>query len=204
MKSLLTRYLLPATAVLLGLVCAGPAGAADGPVLITQTSALAGNVTPGDAPGFPVTLSLPGSYKLASNLSVTSGIRRNGIEIDAINITIDLNGFVISGASYNGILARHGGLVVKNGTITGNETGIRAANRSILTVDHMIIRDNSGTNSGGSIVSYPGPILITDSIITDRHGDVIIGDQGDVGRDRCLVRSSIILGNTCKEPALDR
>jgi hypothetical protein len=38
-------------------------------VLIDQNRALAGNVTPGDNPGFPVTLSLPGSYRLSGNLT---------------------------------------------------------------------------------------------------------------------------------------
>ena len=34
--------------------------AVDGVVLIDQNHALAGSVTPGDAPGFPVTISQPG------------------------------------------------------------------------------------------------------------------------------------------------
>ena len=48
--------------------------AVDGIVLIDQNRALAGNVTPGDAPGFPVTLSQPGSYRLSGNLRVDSKI----------------------------------------------------------------------------------------------------------------------------------
>jgi hypothetical protein len=35
--------------------------AVDGVVLIDQAHALAGNITPGDTPGFPVTISLPGA-----------------------------------------------------------------------------------------------------------------------------------------------
>src|SRR6185436_8638324 len=46
----------------------GSAFAVDGTILIDQNRALAGNVTPGDAPGFPVTISQPGSYKLSGNL----------------------------------------------------------------------------------------------------------------------------------------
>ena len=48
----------------------GSALAIDGVILIDQNKALAGNVTPGDAPGFPVTITLPGSYRLSSNLIV--------------------------------------------------------------------------------------------------------------------------------------
>ena len=49
------------------------ATATDGVVLIDQARALAGNVTPGDAPGFPVTISEPGSYRLASDLESDNG-----------------------------------------------------------------------------------------------------------------------------------
>jgi len=44
--------------------------AVDGVIPINQVRALAGNTTPGDAPGFPVTISQPGSYRLTGNLTV--------------------------------------------------------------------------------------------------------------------------------------
>ncbi len=62
---------------------------------IDQNKALAGNVTPGDAPGFPITISVPGSYKLMSNLQVPQGTA--GITITASRVTLDLNGFTIEG-----------------------------------------------------------------------------------------------------------
>ena len=37
-------------------------------MIITQAKALAGNITPGDAPGFPITLSRAGSYHFGGNL----------------------------------------------------------------------------------------------------------------------------------------
>ena len=64
-------------------------------VLIDQAGAAAGNITPGDAPGFPVTLSQPGSYRLVSNLVVTGDV--SAIQITADNVTIDLNGYSIIG-----------------------------------------------------------------------------------------------------------
>ena len=69
---------------------------ADGVVLIDQPAAEAGGVTPGDDPGFPVTLSRPGSYRLSGNLRLTNPTT-NGIEITAASVTVDLNGFVIEG-----------------------------------------------------------------------------------------------------------
>src|SRR5262249_48726920 len=75
-------------------------GVANAQVLINQADALAGNVTPGDAPGFPVTISQPGSYRLSSNLDVPShGL---GIDIQADDVSIDLNGFRIRGNAMSG------------------------------------------------------------------------------------------------------
>src|SRR2546423_9959248 len=73
-----------------------PAWAVDGVILIDQNKAMTGNVTPGDTPGFPVTISLPGSYRLASNLTVPDS-DTTAIRITAANVTLDLNGFAILG-----------------------------------------------------------------------------------------------------------
>src|SRR4030088_445528 len=70
--------------------------AVDGVILIDQNRALAGNVTPGDAPGFPVTISLPGSYRLSGNLTVPDA-NTTAIDVTTDNVTIDLNGFSIIG-----------------------------------------------------------------------------------------------------------
>jgi len=76
-------------------LAASPAWAVDGVVLIDQNRALAGNVTAGDAPGFPVTISQPGSYEISGNLTVPNGV--HGIEITASNVALNLNGFTIAG-----------------------------------------------------------------------------------------------------------
>ena len=65
-------------------------------VMIDQRTALAGKVTAGDAAGFPVTISESGSYRLNSNLVVTSPAT-TVIEITANDVTLDLAGFSIIG-----------------------------------------------------------------------------------------------------------
>ena len=70
--------------------------AVDGVVLIDQKLARAGNVSPGDTPGFPVTISQPGSYRLSENLIVADAAT-TAIHITADNVTLDLNGFSIIG-----------------------------------------------------------------------------------------------------------
>jgi hypothetical protein len=156
-RHLFTAFLF-ALYALCGSLAASHAGAADGQILITQAKALAGKVTPGDAAGFPVTLSAAGSYKLAGNL--TPGLNHNGIVAASPDITIDLNGFRISGGPAGGasnaligIVDQGDRLTVKNGTIGAFETsGIEAPYRAYLIVENMRIIDGGIgiNNTGGS------------------------------------------------------
>src|SRR5512137_442794 len=91
---MIKRLIVTVTAVLFVGFC-GIAFAA-GPVSITQSSAIAGGITQGDGPGFPVTISKPGSYILKSNLKVTDA-NKTVILVTTDNVTIDLNGFSILG-----------------------------------------------------------------------------------------------------------
>jgi hypothetical protein len=88
-------------------------------IIINQTKALNGSVTPGDNPGFPVSITRSGSYRLDSNLLVTPD--RHGIAINAPNVSIDLNGFTIDGkeGGLTGILGTETApnVSVENGTI---------------------------------------------------------------------------------------
>ena len=72
-----------------------PVLAVDGVIEINQARALAGGVTSGDSPGFPVTLSEPGSYRLTGNLH-TDSKDVTAISVEADNVTVDLNGFTIA------------------------------------------------------------------------------------------------------------
>lgn len=79
------------------------ANASDGVVEINAAGARAGGITPDDDPGFPVTISQPGSYRLTGNLSRThnlfpfpSGSAPHMIHVTADDVTIDMNGFRIS------------------------------------------------------------------------------------------------------------
>lgn len=91
--------------VVVGITClafAPGAYATDGVLELNQVAALAGNVTSGDAPGFPIELFTGGSYRLTSDLVVPSGAEA-GIAVYASGVRIDLNGFAIrSGTSCSG------------------------------------------------------------------------------------------------------
>src|ERR1700686_3824069 len=133
MKTLLSLTVLAA------LAC--PVYAVDGVVLINQSSALAGNVTPGDAPGFPVTISVSGSYKLTGNLTVPDA-NTTGIQITADFVSIDLNGFSIIGP-----VVCSGGSPVNSCNPSGSAPGISSSNAGI-SVSNGIVR---GVGAGISL-----------------------------------------------------
>lgn len=101
---------------------------------LDQSRAMAGWITPGDAPGFPVTITAPGHYRLTSDLVVPAGT--DGIVIRADNVVIDLNGFAIRGPAkcseetcteFTAGISQpeeHFGALVANGTVEGFRTGV--------------------------------------------------------------------------------
>ncbi len=110
--------LLRAAALILTILpLASAAFAADGQILFDHDKVMAGGITPGDGPGYPATLSVPGSYKLTGNLKPPSN--RDGVIADGVEITIDLNGFRIDGTNVanNGIVGKQRNLTVRNGTV---------------------------------------------------------------------------------------
>jgi len=114
-----------ATFALLLLAMISPAYAVDGVTEINQVRAAAGGVTPGDTPGFPVTLDHAGSYRLTGNL-IVSDPNTTAITVTVGNVTIDLNGFEIAcntnpepcgSGGGTGIQADQDNVTVMNGTV---------------------------------------------------------------------------------------
>lgn len=121
-------------ATLLVLLGATTAGAVDGVMEINQASAMAG-VGLGDAPGFPVTLALRGSYRLTGELNVPPDTV--GIALQGNQIHLDMNGYSIvggGGPSGEGIVtlaANSRDHRVSNGTIRSmGGDGVRLGNDS--------------------------------------------------------------------------
>jgi hypothetical protein len=170
-----------------GFLFVTPAIAIDGKVLITQAKAQAGNVTTGDRAGFPVSLTKPGSYVLASNLSVPAG--KTGIVVSATEVSIDLNGFRINGAGGTagiGIDGHQRSLTVQNGTIRGFKSdGIRSIG-ALLTVDHMRIEENGGA---GVIEAQSGYARIVNSVL------ILNGAQGIFCSDACHIEGNTTSAN---------
>lgn len=177
--------------------------AVDGVVLIDQKVAISGKALPMDQPGFPVTISESGSYRLSGNLVVPDP-STTAIEITADNVTLDLNGFSIigpnvctpnptvctyTGAGGVGVLAvAPSGMVspanvrVMNGTVRGmGGHGVR-----MLGDGTMVERVNAHSNGGPGIVVGDGSVI--DSVA--RMNNLSFGIIGTI------VRGCIASGNT--------
>lgn len=138
------------------------ARAVDGVVEINGASALAGGVTPGDGPGFPVTISQPGSYRLTSDLTTGSG-DVTLIEIIADSVTLDLNGFrlrctgelCVPGTG-RGVDSSSDDVVVRNGGVVGTGSfGLRLAGVDALVQDVRVL----GTQATGIVLGPRGRAL---------------------------------------------
>jgi hypothetical protein len=93
--------------------------ASDGVLEINQTCAVETGCFSGDAPGFPVTLTALGSYRLTGNLSLPD-IDTTAILVDAEAATIDMAGFGIifpgNGCSTEGCPQGSGDGIARNGS----------------------------------------------------------------------------------------
>jgi hypothetical protein len=137
----------------------------DGVKLINQKCVPVGCFD-GDAPGFPVTIARQGSYALSSNLRVPDE-NTTAIEITAVSVTLDLNGFTIKGpavcsgypwvctptGSGNGVRAGDN-VTVMNGAVRGvGDTGIEVGRNS--RVEKILAIGNAGngivTRTGGTV-----------------------------------------------------
>jgi hypothetical protein len=179
--------------LLSGLLCASPA-LAQGWIEINQARALAGGITPGDGAGFPITISQPGSYRLTGNLDRSgAALATRAIEITANDVTLDLGGFALSGATVctpipvtsctnvnptgHGIWAQgFHNLTIRDGTVRGMPGwGIRIDGTTQVTIERIRAISNGVTGiqtDFGRIVDSEG----------SQNGDEGINSAGSVQR----------------------
>lgn len=172
---------------------ASSALAVDGVIEINDAAAGAGGVTPGDTPGYPVTIDRPGSYRLTGHLSVSSA-NNTVVEITANDVTLDLNGFSIrclylfipcagngTGRGISGDSSEN--TTVRNGSVVDmGEHGIYIGNGSR-------VEDVTASNNGGKGVRVGLQSSVVRSTILDNAGTGI--DAGGTSR----VAENVIEGN---------
>lgn len=175
-----------------------PAGAADGTIEINQAKVMA-------AGGFPYVISAANtSYRLTGSLTVPAST--SGISVTANNVTIDMNGFSITGPGsssgvVNGVSASgFTDVTVENGTVTGLGLAIVLGSSAIVRNVHadtngfgIDVGDNSvveGCTANNSTTDYG---------IACRSGCAITGSTANGNADEgifCSGSGCQITGNT--------
>jgi Right handed beta helix region len=209
-----------ATGLLLtGLASLASAVDDDGVVLINQAGALAGGITPGDTPGFPVTISRRGTYRLTSNL-VVADPTQDAILITVNKVTLDLNGFTITGPGTGTGIGIHGApingfpstsdAVVSNGYVTkmGShgiqfDSGIRIegvhsfrnGGEGIHVSNGNIILNNTVNDNSSNGIHIGNASTVIGNVVAVNGGDGIkegyIGDPatGSLVKDNMITRN---------------
>lgn len=188
------------------ILTAVPAFAVDGVILIDQNRAMAGNVTPGDTPGFPVTISATGSYRLSGNLVVPdANTTAIFVTSNADAVTIDLNGFSILGPVTCSINPTTCTSFATDSSIFGPGTGIRSDVNGALTVRNgsivgmgrfalfqtggaYTIIENVHARENGRGGIWPSIGMVINSVVSTNGGDGITMNLG-------LIRGTIATRN---------
>lgn len=142
------------SALVLAAAFSGQLQASDGALEINHACALAGCFS-GDTPGYPVTITATGAYKLTSNITAPSTV---GISVTASGVTLDLGGFTISGpiscsgtplactpsAPYGPggiqVSSVYEGVRIRNGTVKGFGSGISTGRSNV--VEDVTVAEN--------------------------------------------------------------
>lgn len=154
--------------------------------------------TPGDADSvFKITQ--PGSYYLVANLTGQSG--KMGIEIATGNVTLDLNGFVVSGVTgaLRGIAQTGSGhsVIIRNGTVTGwGSHGIELS--LITTATGFRVEDVNAIQNVGDGIRCISPMHVLRCAANLNLGNGIFAGRGSVVED-CIAVSNSAIGITTGE-----
>ncbi len=116
----------------------------------------------------PFKISASGSYYLATNLFATTD--QAAISIDADNVTLDLQGFVISGAPDSAagitVVPGHNDVTIRNGAIAGTGSGIEASSTGHIQLESL--RISKCAESGISV----GPASVLANCVSSGNGSV--------------------------------
>lgn len=141
-------------------------------------------------------ISQPGSYYLSGPVPYQS---KNAILVQADNVSVDLNGFTLTGApgtanGFSGIFASgtRKNVSVRNGSTVGwGNAGVQLASVTTGEVRGVVTTDSPGTGSAGTGV---GVIVGTGFLLVDCQARTHTG-RGFIVGDGCLVRNCLASGN---------
>ena len=172
-----------------------------------QATCIEVNSLPGDGTAVFV-ISQPGSYCLGSNVVGVAG--KNGIRIDADNVTLDLAGFAVLGVgnSLSGILINgHFHIVIRNGSISGwSSHGLDGTNGALSRIEDLRTDANGGNglviNSGSQVNNCVAAqntgvgIAVSNNVLVTGCVSSLNGGHGFGLGTACTIKSCLAFGNT--------
>jgi parallel beta-helix repeat protein len=209
MKRKLSAAVFLAAVTMLGL--AASAGAVDGTIEINQAKVMA-------AGGFPYSITTSGSYRLTGNLTVSAA--KDGIDVLANYLTIDLNGFSILGpgnsvTTVTGINASGSkGVTVENGTANDFGLGVNLGffgivrnlhadqnGNGIQVGDNAVVEGCTANNStaGAGVIGSIGGFGIECATVCTISGNTANGNANDgivCAGNGCLISGNSASANT--------
>ena len=124
---------------------------------------------------FPIQINASGSYYLTENITGVAGV--DGIQINASDVTIDLNGFTLYGGGGGGGITNFfqtglwQGLTIRNGAIKGWDVGVltkafsqsayedlNVSNNNSWALDRQLAATFAGSSPGTTPMTGCGPI----------------------------------------------
>ncbi len=168
----------------------------------------------------PYTISSPGSYYVTTNLTVPTS--ESGIFISANNVTLDLNGFTLTGINqlFDAIQADSAqtNIVIRNGSINNWANGVVINSGSNLSVEHIAVSSVGGYGillggsgavrdcmvQGNGTVEFDGIFIsggvVVDCVVSGNVGNGIEAQSSQVRH--CLVENNggigIVLDGNCQ------
>lgn len=180
MRSTSSISLLLSVSMSLAAAVAAPAFASDGLLEINQACAVHSGCFAGDEPGFPVTISASGSYRLTSNLDYPSSLSQ-AISILSFDVVIDLNGHTVKGT--NSCAAGSGGWIISCSQTNGFGAIIGSGAVRVRVMNGRIL----GAGSDG--INLADAAEIRDIQVSD------CSDEGIAVGSRSIVASVSAIGN---------
>lgn len=141
------------------------------------------STAPGDA-GREFWITQPGSYYLTGDITTS---RPTGIQISVSNVTLDLNGFTISGGGVSDTGIYLGGsstitnVTIRNGGLRSFKTGIDAFNGLDCRFEGLVVLDTGflDPTPSGIAIGVRGAI-ISHCVASGNDGSGIVASEGSI------------------------
>lgn len=220
-----TTYRLHALSAFAAIVlCLASGGtSADGRIEINALCVSTGCFS-GDAPGFPVEITQPGSYRLTSNLEIDADT--TAVEIGASAVSLDLGGFAILGpvscstgtcipsGSGIGVSVLAAGpssfysFVLKNGTIRGTGDACASASAALGRIEDVTMENCGGFGlflAGGQVRNLVVLTTGDDGVTTffAQIRDSFIGDAQGRGQSGGWCGNTVFYNNSIPSSCTD-